>query len=209
MSSSERPSLDVPRTHTSMTLIERVRIEDQDAWRNLVSIYGPQVYRFCRVAGLDSADASDVVQEVFHSVSKAIHRFRRDRPGDSFRSWLLTIAKNKTRDHFRRQAGRARARGGSDMHLMVQQLPNLDWDSSQDGIRFNSAADLMRRTLLVVQSDFAEVTWKAFWLCTVDGLPAASVAEQLDISKWSVYQAKSRVLRRIRDELPDLFESEL
>ena len=70
--------------------------------------------------------------------------------------------------------------------MMMQQLPNLDWESSRDGSHFDADTDLMRRALRVVQSDFAEVTWKAFWLCAVDELPASSVAEQLSISKWSL-----------------------
>ena len=191
---------------TSMTLLHRVRSQDQDAWGDLVKLYAPLVYRLCRVAGVASHDASDIVQEVFKAVSRTIGRFRRDRPGDSFRAWLLTISRNKIHDHFRKQARQPRAKGGTDMQALIHQVPELTWESSTDGSRFNPNSDLMRRAVRLVRNDFAESTWRAFWRVAIEGQSADVVAEQLDISKWSVYQAKSRVLSRLRDELQGLVE---
>ena len=50
---------------------------------------------------LPEQDLSDVVQEVFKAVSLNINRFRRDRPGDTFRGCLRTISRNKVNDCFR------------------------------------------------------------------------------------------------------------
>ena len=188
-----------------MTLLQRVKSQDQFAWGDLVRLYAPLVYRLCRVAGLAAHDAADIVQEVFRAVAQNIARFQRDRPGDSFRGWLLTITKNKIRDHFRGQARRPHAVGGSEMQAMVQQIPELTWDSTSDGSRFDSTSDLMRRALALVKNDFAENTWTAFWRVAVENQAPGEVAQALGMSKWSVYQAKSRVLSRLRDELPDLF----
>jgi DNA-directed RNA polymerase specialized sigma24 family protein len=55
------------------------------------------------------ADATDVTQEVFRAVSGAIEKFRRERPGDTFRGWLRVIARNKVRHHFRRNGQEAAA----------------------------------------------------------------------------------------------------
>ena len=38
---------------------------DADAWRQFLRLYGPVVYGWCRHAGLQPADATDVGQEVF------------------------------------------------------------------------------------------------------------------------------------------------
>lgn len=98
---------------TSLSLLERARANDSDAWRRLSRIYGPQVYRWARQAGLQENDASDLVQEVFGVVATRISDFRRDRVGDSFRGWLYSIARNKIRDHFRALARRPDAAGGT------------------------------------------------------------------------------------------------
>jgi RNA polymerase sigma-70 factor (ECF subfamily) len=83
-----------------------VLADDPNAWRRLARLYRPGVYAWCRRAGLQSADATDVGQEVFLAVVKGIATFRRDRPGDSFRGWLFGIARHKIKDHWRRQACR-------------------------------------------------------------------------------------------------------
>ena len=54
---------------TSVSLIARLRDQDGDAWQRLVKLYGPLVYRWCREAGLQASDATDVGQEVFGAVA--------------------------------------------------------------------------------------------------------------------------------------------
>jgi len=63
---------------------------------------------------------------------------------------------------------------------------------------------LARRAVALMQTDFEERTWRAFWLAAVEHQPPASVAEQLGMSTAAVYMAKSRVLRRLREELDGL-----
>ena len=54
------------------------------------------------------------------------------------------------------------------------------------------------------RAEFEERTWQAFWRVTVEGQDTAEVAAQLGISANGVRQAKSRVLRRLREELGEL-----
>ena len=63
---------------------------------------------------------------------------------------------------------------------------------------------LVRQVMEQVSAEFEPQTWTAFCKTTLDGLPAASVAEELGISVDSVYQAKSRVLRKLRKYLAEL-----
>ena len=98
---------------TSTSLLDRVKAGEAEAWERLADLYGPLVYGWCRQSGLQAEDAADVGQEVFGAVLARVERFRRDRPGDSFRGWLWTITRNKIRDHFRRRSGKAQAQGGT------------------------------------------------------------------------------------------------
>jgi len=191
---------------TSLTLLQRAREQDGQAWQRLVALYAPLIYRVCRVAGVASHDAADVVQEVLTATSRSLGAFHSDQSGDSFRAWLLTISKNKIRDHFRRRAKSPPAVGGTDMQLLMQQVPQLTWESSSDGGQFDSNSNLMRRAIRLVRRDFAEKTWSAFWKTTIEGCDPQEVAHQLGISRSSVYQAKTRVLRRIREEMKGLLD---
>jgi RNA polymerase sigma-70 factor (ECF subfamily) len=186
---------------TSLTLLQRAKAKDGQAWERIVELYGPLVYRLCRTSKLQASDSYDLVQDVFQAVFDNLDRFRRDRAGDSFRAWLLTIAKNKIRDRFRAEQRRVRAVGGTDMQRLLQDLPALDWDTSTDGGEFDSGSNLAARAVKLVRGDFEPRTWDAFWMTTVDGRDAIDVAEALGVSKWAVYQSKSRVLRRLRGEM--------
>lgn len=49
--------------------------------------------------------------------------------------------------------------------------------------------------------DFLPLTWQAFWLSTMEDVPAAEIADRLGMSPTAVRQAKFQVLRRLRDEM--------
>lgn len=188
---------------TSRSLLRRARERDPLAWQRLTAVYSPLVYRWCRRAGLQNCDAADVAQEVFRGVAGAIDRFRKDRQDDTFRGWLWTITRSKIRDHFRRRQRQADAVGGSQIQQQLLALPQDPPDSQAEGdLRLRSK--LARRAVALMQEDFEESTWRAFWLTAVEEQPPASVAEQLGISTPAVYMAKSRVLRRLREELDGL-----
>ena len=61
----------------------------------------------------------------------------------------------------------------------------------------------VHRALDVVRAEFEPRTWDAFWRIAVDGQSPAEVAAAMQLSLPAVYQAKSRVLRRLRRELSD------
>ena len=185
-------------------LLVRVRAQDPLAWQRLVELYGPLVHAWCR-RGLDrEEDRADVFQEVFRAVAIHVGEFRNDRPGDSFRGWLATITRNKVRDHCRRQAGRPQAVGGSAAHQAFQEVPELPELDEAESMSEQTA--LVSRALNLIRGDFEEATWQAFWRSAVEDQPAGQIAADLNLSPNAVYKAKARVLRRLREEVGDLFD---
>lgn len=70
-----------------------------DAFNSLVDRYQSAVYGLClRLLGNREA-AEDAAQEAFISAFRAIRRFE----GGNFRSWLLRIAANESKDELRRR----------------------------------------------------------------------------------------------------------
>lgn len=184
---------------TSSSLLRRVQACDAEAWRRLTDLYGPLVYHWARQSQLQPADAADVAQEVFRSVSAAISGYRHDGAG-RFRGWLRTITQNKIRDHFRRTRGQPDAAGGTDAQQRLLDVPQADDPEMPD----DAQSHVVRRALALIEAEFEPTTWQAFWKTAVDQQRPADVAADLDLSVDSVYQAKSRVLRRLREELHDL-----
>ena len=192
---------------TSTSLLERLKGQDQAAWQRVYALYGPLVHRWCRQAGLQDADAADQVQEVFRAVDRKIGDFRRDRPGDSFRGWLRTITRNKVLDFQKDNAMGPVGIGGSDAQERWQQLP--EESSAPDGGAAELAEEtrlLYERAVTLLRKEFEPNTWQAFWRVAVDGQTPDEVAHALDISVNAVYLAKSRVLRRLREEFVGLME---
>ena len=189
---------------TSRSLLRRARERDPQAWTRLTAVYGPTIYAWCRRSGLQASDASDVMQEVFQAVAQSLDKFRKDRPGDTFRGWLWTITRNKIRDFARAIAKHADAAGGSINQQLIEQLSDDAPTDPEDESGEKSHSELAHRAVALMQSDFEETTWQAFWRVAVDSQSPQAVAEQLELSVAAVYMAKSRVLRRLRDELDGL-----
>ena len=69
-----------PGNLTSLSLLERVKADDQQAWQRLVGLYTPLVGHWCARWQVTGADADDVVQDVFLAVAGGIEKFQRPRP---------------------------------------------------------------------------------------------------------------------------------
>jgi RNA polymerase sigma-70 factor, ECF subfamily len=190
----------------STSLLAQVQAQEPEAWERLVDLYGPVVYGWCREFGLQPADAADAAQEVFVAVAAAVSNFRRDRPGDSFRGWLWTIARNKVRDHFRRGHTEAVARGGTDAHQRMLDIPQAASDLSEECPGVPNVPGLEQRALDLIRAGVEDRTWQAFWRLAVDGQTAAAVAAELGMSVPAVYKAKYRVMRQLRLVLDGLVE---
>jgi RNA polymerase sigma-70 factor, ECF subfamily len=190
----------------SSTLLDQIRAQRPEAWQRLVDLYGPVVYRWCRQLGVARTDAADAVQEVFAAVAGGAGRFRRDGPGQSFGAWLRTITRSKVCDHFRRRRGQLDAEGGTAAQQRLLDVPEAADESLSLSTPLTPDARFARRALDVVQTEFEPRTWDAFWRIAVEGQSPADVAAVLELSLPAVYQAKSRVLRRLRRELSDSLE---
>jgi RNA polymerase sigma-70 factor (ECF subfamily) len=186
---------------TSDSLLERVRARDGEAWRQLVELYGPLIYRWARKAGLQSDDAQDVTQNVCITVATDIHRYGNRQPGASFRGWLWTICRHKIIDRFRDREHEGNAVGGSEMHQRLLQVAAAEptREEADEELR-----QLRQRALDTLRKSFEPHTWAAFVRTVIHGDRPGDVARDLGISVATVYRAKSCVLERIRAEVDTL-----
>jgi RNA polymerase sigma-70 factor (ECF subfamily) len=198
---------------TSLTLLDRIKANDQHAWQRLVDLYSPLVYHWCARWQVAGADADDIVQNVFLGVAGGIEKFQRPRPGGpaaaggapatgTFRGWLGAITRNKLRDFYERRQRQPAAQGGSEAYRLLQVVPA---DSlSDDAADAAQVSDVYLRALELIRGDFEEHTWQAFWQTAVENHLPAEVGPALGMSKAAVRQAKARVLRRLKEVVGDL-----
>ena len=111
---------------TSLTLLERLRDNEPEAWRTMVSLYRPLICHWCIRAGVRQDDVEDVAQEVFRVAAASIEKFRRERPGDSFRGWLRGVTRNFTLLYFRRRNAQPQASGGTDAFQRLDEVADTE-----------------------------------------------------------------------------------
>ena len=189
---------------TSLGLLERVKARDQVAWERLVSLYASLVDHWCQRAGLQDADVADLRQEVFLAVARNIDDFHRNRAGDTFRGWLRTITQHRLCDHWRKIGTGLVGRGTPSQERLGQiSTPAQDADDSSNA---EETGMLYRRALELMQWDFEERSWQAFWRVVIEGQNPKEVAAQLQMTPNAVYLAKGRVLARLREEFAGVID---
>jgi RNA polymerase sigma-70 factor (ECF subfamily) len=178
---------------TSISLLERLgRADNEQAWSDFVELYTPLLYHCARRLGLQDADAADLVQDVFALLVPKLPQWEYD-PTRSFRAWLKTVLINYWRDR--------RPRTLVPLPADVRIPDPADVLLEAEYRRY-----LVARALGLMQSDFEPTTWRACWEYVAKDRPAAEVAAELEMSVAAVYIARSRVLRRLRQELQGLLE---
>jgi RNA polymerase sigma-70 factor (ECF subfamily) len=186
---------DVPTTPVS--LLKRLRYPGDDAaWTRFVYLYTPLLDSWSRRAGLQDADAADLVQDVFVRLARELPRFQYD-PAQRFRSWLRNVTLNLFRDRLKR--GQAPAPAGT-----LQAIPAAD--EIEKLIDGEYTDWLVRRALQLMQTDFQPAAWQACWQMVVEERSAEEVARALHMTVGAVYAAKFRVLARLRQELDGLLD---
>ncbi len=185
---------------TSESLLAKLgNRDDFDAWSRFVSMYTPLIVYWARQVGMNFQDACDLAQDVLGIVSQKIGQFNYDRER-SFRGWLRAITLNRFRLLWRRRNRLDVQSAGS----WVGELPDRHslestWDQSY-------RMELIKRAIATMRPDFAPKTWEALLELLRGESTAESIAHQHEVSVWTLYSAKSRLIKRIREELDGLLD---
>ena len=155
----------------------------QAAFAELVRRYGPMVLRLMRRAGISAQEADDRMQDVFVLLHRHAASFD---PQRTLRPWLLTIAHNVKREHWRRLGRRP------EEPLVLD--GRLDPSVPPPDLRRRDAQRLLERALKELpagQRDVVELHWLA-------GLSMPDVAATIGISLSAVKVRAHRAYKHMR-----------
>jgi RNA polymerase sigma-70 factor (ECF subfamily) len=129
-------------------------------------------------------------------------RYHHDPARGQFRGWLKTVVNNILTDFWRRQERQpeCNAIGGSEFLQHLACLANPESAGELSGLIDDRAQTTASEVLHRVRAKLKETTWQAFHQSMVDHLPAAEVAEKLNLSIASVYKATYRVKQMLIEE---------
>ncbi len=191
---------------TSISLLKRIADEGQDDdWQELINIYRPFMYQRISTYPLLLDQAEDIVQEILMVLVRELPTFQRRRDG-SFRTFLRGIVLNQLRYAMRRVQKAPLVAGQFDKlteHIDQLADPNsqltAEFDQQHDKAVFIHAAEIVR-------GEVKPSTWQAFQKHAINGEQATAVADELGVSVNVVLLAKSRLTRRIREEIRGLVD---
>ncbi len=192
---------------TSASLLGRLRQDpaDQLAWGEFVDRYGAKIYGWCRRWNLQDADAKDVTQAVLATLCIKMRTFTYN-PELSFRGWLRTLTHHTWSDLIARRRPALFGGGPEDGTDWLESLEARDDLVERLNEQFDH--ELLEEATVRIRLRVEPHTWEAFRLTAIDGMPGAVVAQQLGMKVATVFKAKSKVQRMLRDEVNRLEGSE-
>lgn len=188
---------------TSPSLLQRLqRAPNAEAWQQFVDLYTPFIQHWLRRHDVPPADADDLTQETLAALVRDLPRFQHSGRAGAFRAWLRGIAANRMRGYRRKRKNHSAA---VNLDRVVDQLedPASDlsrqWDQEHD-------RHVVHRLLERIEGDFEAKTWQVFRKVVIEDAEPAAVAAELQLNLAGVWNAKSRVLRRLRQEADGLLQ---
>jgi RNA polymerase sigma-70 factor (ECF subfamily) len=171
---------------------------DTESWQAFVAIYAPLIYRYCRRKGLQDADAADVSQDVLAQVARSMRSFEYQPERGRFRDWMGTVTRHSIARFLGKRGRQAQGTGGAGADEVLHRMPTPEaeneWTSD-----FN--AWVLHAALERIRALFEPANWRAFELVWCEHRTAADAACELNLPIAAVYVAKSRVLKRLREEI--------
>ena len=187
-------------SQTSISLMDQLRQSPRnaEAWDRFIRRYRPKIYGWCRTWGLQEADAEDVAQEVIAKLAQKMAGFQYDR-SRCFRAWLKTITQRALSDFI---ANRSRAIGDQSITLLLDNIEaRADLERRIEEILNH---ELLELAISRVRARVAPSTWEAFRLLTFKGYSGAQAAQLLQIPVASIFVAKHRVQKMLKEEVAHL-----
>jgi RNA polymerase sigma-70 factor (ECF subfamily) len=192
------------RIRTRATLLIKLKDGNDPAWQEFAEIYSPLIHGVARKAGLSDAEAKDVVQETLVAVLKHMPAFNYDPAVGTFKAWLLTQARWRIVDQFRKRgpivphhaAEGDTARTATIERIADENSPGLDafWEADWEKTVLAAAMARVKRSLDPQKFQIFDFYVNREW-------PPEKVAQTFNVAVNQVYLVKNRVTELLRAEV--------
>ncbi len=192
---------DQSESRTQVSLILRAQnLDDQAAWDEFVSRYGPKVITWCHRWSRQDADAQDLSQDILLRVWVKLPAFRYETTG-TFRGWLWTLSRNAFVDTLRRKNvmvahDRAIAEALDKQSMEFAREMQQQYDEEL----LHKAYEQVRQVVDVAQ-------WQIFEQSELRNVDAADVAREFNKSIAAVRMNNLRIRKQIKAIVLQIEES--
>lgn len=155
-----------------------------DSFEELLAVNRSSIERLVRFRLPSKDDADDVLQEVFLT---AYQKFGQLKNKDSFKTWLISIARNKCNDYFREKA--------TQLELPIDAIVETELSDSRHGI---SETSIVRETLSLLGAKDKQILYLYFW----KELPQSEIANRLNLPLGTVKSRLHTAKRNFKNKYP-------
>jgi RNA polymerase sigma-70 factor (ECF subfamily) len=194
---------------TRTTLLGKLRDwEDESSWGLFFETYGPVIYAVAIKSGVSDADAQDIVQETIVAVARRMKEFQYDRSKGSFKSWLLTIARSKMVDRWRKTQRRPQAMepviGAEGETTFIHRLPDPAQVAPEELWEEEWKANLVAAAQMRLKNTANPRHYQIFDCVVNKGLEPATIAQKFGVKVEQVYVIKQRMIAALKEEVDGL-----
>lgn len=191
---------------TRRSLLTRLKNwDDQEGWQEFFDTYWRLLYGVARQAGLNDAEAQDVVQTTVIAVAGKM-KFKYDSARGSFKGWLLTHTQWRISDQFRKR--QLAAERHPDLEAKTELMESVPDEAAEERLAPCWDAEwqnnLMQVALERVKPRVSARTFQIYQLHMTKDWPVEKVVETLGVSKAQVHLVKHRVSTMVRKEITKL-----
>lgn len=155
-----------------------------DEFEELLSQSRPAVERFVKFRLTSKQDAEDILQEVYIT---AFQKFGLLRDKDSFKPWIISIARNKCNDYFRTKA--------KNLEIPIELLSESRLSYGRQGIsEYTAVSD----TIELLGGKDKQILYLYFW----KELPQTEIAKRLEIPLGTVKSRLHTAKRNFKEKYP-------
>ena len=155
-----------------------------DEFEKMLAEVSKSVERFVRYRLPSQTDADDVLQEIY---LLAYQRFAQLKNKESFKPWIISIARNKCNDYFRAKA--------AQMEISIEELSQQELSTGRLGI---SVVHTVRETLDRLGDKDKQILYLYFW----KELPQTEIAKRLNIPVGTVKSRLHTAKQHFKNKYP-------
>lgn len=191
---------------TTTTILERLQdYANEDAWSRLSARFRRPIVSFARRMGLSPSDADDVAQETLLTFAERFRKGAFDPAKGRLSRWLFGIA-------YRQALGMRRRAARSPVPVGDQEFDESFWanvpQDDPDSMVWDEEWEraVLDECLQRIRHEAEAITVRAFELVVLEGRTSEQAADELGVPIKTVYNAKHRLLKRIRELRAELEE---
>lgn len=182
--------------NTKQTLIQRAQNpDDHQAWNDFVSYYESFVKMVLGKSGIPVSEEDDLVQNILLKVWKGLPNYEYKKEKAKFRTWLSTIIRNTVYTHYNKMKGEDGKR--EKFKVMIDNVSESSIEEIIEREWYDYIANIAMEKVKEVFSGQAIEVFKM----SLDEKNAKEISEKLGLTENTVYSLRSRVKRRLKQEI--------